>query len=158
MSLIIGIDPGLDGAIALISAEDNGLFAVEEMPTVTIKVGTKMKRVVSAPALAELIRSWDLTMVEMAVVEKVGAMPGQGVTSMFGFGKSAGIVEGVLAGLGVPYTLVTPQAWGKRACKGQGKDASRKRVMELYPSQAKLFSRVKDDGRAEAVLIARFGR
>jgi crossover junction endodeoxyribonuclease RuvC len=88
------------------------------------------------------------------VVEKVGAMPGQGVSSMFNFGRSAGIIEGVVAALRMPSTYVTPAAWTKAVGRAAGKDASRMRAMELFPTRADLFKRAKDDGRADAALIA----
>ena len=93
-----------------------------------------------------------------AIVEKVGAMPGQGVSSMFSFGRSVGIIEGVLAAKQIPVTFVTPQSWQKQSGAAKGKDGSRQRVMELFPREAHLFARVKDDGRADAVLIALAGQ
>jgi crossover junction endodeoxyribonuclease RuvC len=94
---------------------------------------------------------------DTAIVEKVGAMPGQGVSSMFSFGRSVGIIEGVLAALQVPTTFITPQAWQKAIGAAKGKDGSRQRCMELFPRDSHLFARVKDDGRADAVLIALAG-
>jgi crossover junction endodeoxyribonuclease RuvC len=76
---------------------------------------------------------------------------------MFSFGRSVGIIEGVLAARQIPVTFTTPQAWQKQSGAAKGKDGSRQRVMELFPSQAHLFARVKDDGRADAVLIALAG-
>jgi crossover junction endodeoxyribonuclease RuvC len=73
---------------------------------------------------------------------------------MFNFGRSAGIIEGVVAALEMPNTYVTPQTWTKAVGRAAGKDASRMRAMELFPSQADLFKRAKDDGRADAALIA----
>jgi crossover junction endodeoxyribonuclease RuvC len=87
-------------------------------------------------------------------VEKVGAMPGQGVVSMWNFGRSAGIIEGVVAALRMSSTYVTPQTWTKAVGRAAGKDASRMRAMELFPTRADLFKRAKDDGRADAALIA----
>ena len=76
---------------------------------------------------------------------------------MFGFGRSLGVVEGVLAALGIPVTYVAPATWTKAMGKAQGKDASRRRAMELFPEHQQLFKRVMDDGRAEASLIAVWG-
>jgi crossover junction endodeoxyribonuclease RuvC len=154
MTYLIGIDPGISGAIAVLSADGSKIIAVHDMPTVELLSGKSTKSSVSAPMLAAILRKWAMA---GAIIEKVSAMPGQGVTSMFNFGKSAGVIEGVCAGLSIPVTLVTPQSWQKRSGKRQGKDGSRARAAELFPADAELFSRVKDDGRAEAVLIARFG-
>jgi crossover junction endodeoxyribonuclease RuvC len=87
------------------------------------------------------------------IVEKVSAMPGNGATSMFSFGRSLGIIEGIIAAYNIPVTYVTPGVWTKGIGRGAGKDASRARACELYPSHQKSFARVKDDGRADAVLI-----
>jgi crossover junction endodeoxyribonuclease RuvC len=76
---------------------------------------------------------------------------------MFAFGRAAGVVEGALAGLGVPYTDVPPATWIKAMGVRGGKDGARNRAMELWPKQAELFKRVKDDGRADAALIAAYG-
>ena len=81
-------------------------------------------------------------------------MPGQGVTSMFSFGRSLGILEGTLAGLDIPYTLVTPQVWKKAMGANASKDGAREMAMRLWPSKSELFKRKKDDGRAEAALLA----
>jgi crossover junction endodeoxyribonuclease RuvC len=92
-----------------------------------------------------------------AVVEQVGAMPGQGVSSMFAFGQAYGMVLGVLAGLYIPVRTVTPASW-KRAMKlNTGKDAARAEAARRWPQQAGEFRRVKDDGKAEAALIALWG-
>ena len=81
-------------------------------------------------------------------------MPGQGVSSMFSFGRAAGIVEGVLAGLSVSFELIPPATWIKSMRTFGGKDGSRQRAQELFPDYAHLFARKKDDGRAEAALLA----
>jgi crossover junction endodeoxyribonuclease RuvC len=151
--MILGIDPGAAGAIAWLSLTGE-LLAVEDMPAAHVLIGTKARLRVSAPMLAALIRE---TMPTAAFVEKVGAMPGQGTASMFSFGFSAGLVDGVLAGLGIPTTYVTPQSWKKAAGLTSDKSAVRLRAAQLWPDMARHFARVKDDGRAEAALIARFG-
>jgi len=81
-------------------------------------------------------------------------MPGQGVSSMFSFGRAAGIIEGVLAGFSVPFELIPPATWTKSMRTFGGKDGSRQRAQELFPDYAHLFARKKDDGRAEAALLA----
>jgi crossover junction endodeoxyribonuclease RuvC len=154
MSFVIGIDPGISGAIAIF--EDGQLDAILDMPTLKIASGKTMKSHISAIGLVRILETWTLVSDGQAhiVIEKVGAMPGQGVTSMFNFGRSAGIIEGVVAALQRPYTYVTPATWTKAVGRAAGKDASRMRAMELFPSKADLFKRAKDDGRADAALIA----
>jgi crossover junction endodeoxyribonuclease RuvC len=88
------------------------------------------------------------------VLEIVGAMPGQGVSSMFQFGRGVGMVEGVIAALGLPITYVAPRAWQKAVGARGGKDGNRLRAVELFPAYASLFARKKDDGRADAALMA----
>jgi crossover junction endodeoxyribonuclease RuvC len=84
-------------------------------------------------------------------------MSGQGVTSVFSFGRSLGVVEGILGALRIKNSLVTPQTWQKGIAVTGGKDGSRARAMELFPDQIELFKRVKDDGRSDAALIALWG-
>ena len=151
-SRVIGIDPGASGAIALLVS--GVLISVHDMPTVTVERNKAQKRQVCPAGLSLLMQQLSP---HRATVEKVGAMPGQGVSSMFSFGRSVGIIEGVLAAKQIPVTFTTPQAWQKLSGASKGKDGSRQRVMELFPSQAHLFARVKDDGRADAVLIALAG-
>ena len=151
MSFIIGIDPGISGAISVF--RDGKLESVVDMPTVEIASGKTIKRHISAATLRNILEL-DMYQFSHVVIEKVGAMPGQGVTSMFNFGRSAGIIEGVVAALRMPHTYVTPQTWTKAVGRAAGKDASRMRAMELFPSKADLFKRAKDDGRADAALIA----
>jgi crossover junction endodeoxyribonuclease RuvC len=150
---ILGIDPGASGGIAFFSMQ-RGLLSIFDMPTVEVKRGGKNKREVSAAMLNAIIGARDI---DAAFVEKVGAMPGQGVSSMFQFGRSVGMIEGVLAALEIPTNYVTPQGWQKAVGARGGKDASRARAAELFPAYAANFSRKKDDGRADAALIAWYG-
>jgi crossover junction endodeoxyribonuclease RuvC len=153
MNYVIGIDPGISGAIAIF--EDGKLDTIHDMPTLKIASGKTMKSHISAIGLVRILETSALVHGSAhIVIEKVGAMPGQGVTSMFNFGRSAGIIEGVVAALQRPYTYVTPQTWTKAVGRAAGKDASRMRAMELFPTRAELFKRAKDDGRADAALIA----
>lgn len=148
----LGIDVGLNGAIALVV--DGELITVVDMPTVTLDRNGKAKRQVSVPELVQIVKDFDPT---EAYTERVFAMAGQGVTSVFSFGRSLGVVEGVLGALKIKNSLVTPQTWQKRMAVTGGKDGSRARAMDLFPEQAQMFKRVKDDGRADAALIAAFG-
>jgi crossover junction endodeoxyribonuclease RuvC len=157
----IGIDPGNSGAIAVY---DGRKLEVFDMPVVSIKKGKSTKNRVDAAMLVSLLTSCEFGQVQIneggqAFVEQVGAMPGQGVTSMFTFGRGAGIIEGALAGLKIPYTLVAPQRWRKGiGGMDKGKDASRARAAVLFPRYAHLFAKKKDNGKAEAALIAMYGR
>lgn len=152
MTRTIGIDCGLNGAIAVL--DDGKLVLVRDMPTLTVDINKKSKRQVSPQLLVEIIGNLKP---DLAIVERPAARPGQGVTAMFGFGRSLGVVEGVLAGLSVPVTYVAPATWTKAMGKAAGKDASRQRAIELFPTMSEYFTRVKDDGRAEATLIAMWG-
>jgi crossover junction endodeoxyribonuclease RuvC len=149
----IGIDPGLSGAIAIISPESLKIF---DMPTMTVERNGKAKRQVSAAELAQIFSNFNSNDCHV-YVEKVSAMAGQGVTSVFSFGRSFGMIEGILAAFKLPVTYVAPATWVKAVGRGQGKDASRARAMELFPSDQDQFKRVKDDGRADAALIAYWG-
>jgi crossover junction endodeoxyribonuclease RuvC len=151
--IIIGIDPGLSGAIAFYDTVEQAVEIVD-MPVLELVRNGKKKREVSAQSLANHLAG---RKVYAAFMERVNAMTGQGVTSVFSFGRSTGIVEGVLAAYDIPTTLVTPQAWQKAVNQRAGKDGSRERAMQLFPAQADLFQRKKDDGRSDAALIAYYG-
>jgi crossover junction endodeoxyribonuclease RuvC len=151
MSFVIGIDPGAAGAVAILEA--GKLVQVFDMPVVEVQVGGKAKRRVAPEILASELRLYNVSDT-VAVVEQVGAMPGQGVTSMFAFGQAYGLVLGVLAGLWIPTTTVTPTTWKKALKLNAGKDGARAKAAQLWPAQANEFKRVKDDGRAEASLLA----
>ena len=146
--IVMSIDPGLSGAIAVF--EGGALLCVIDTPTHELTRNAKTKRQISAVGLAAIFREYKPAHV---IVEKVSAMPGQGVTSMFSFGRSFGLIEGIVAAFEIPATYVMPSVWTKGIGRGAGKDASRARACELYPSYQKQFARVKDDGRADAVLI-----
>jgi crossover junction endodeoxyribonuclease RuvC len=150
--MIIGIDPGAKGAIAFFDPAI-GSLVVKDMPTMEVVRNGKNKTEISPSLIAQLIREHGPCPL-MAIIEKVGAMPGQGVSSMYAFGRGVGMIEGVLAGLNVPTITITPQVWRKVAKVRGGKDGSRLRACELFPRDAALFARVRDDGRAEAALIA----
>jgi len=149
MTTIIGIDPGKQGALALIV--DGQLADVEDMPMIDKRVNVA----VLAAWITEHHRMYGITKV---VIENVHSMPGQGVATMFRMGRSFGEVIGCVVALGHVVEFVPPQTW-KRAMGliGKDKNASRQLATDLYPSWAQTFARVKDDGRAEAVLIARWG-
>ncbi len=149
---VLGIDVGLNGALALI--EDGQLLEVHDMPTVTLERNSKTKRMVNAQALSLIIRG---SKADVAYLERLSAMPGQGVTSMFSMGQSLGVVLGILAAYQIATTTIPPRTWQKALDVPQGKDGSRYRAAQLFPESAELFKRVKDDGRSDATLIAAYG-
>lgn len=140
--MIVGIDPGKTGALAFVD-QDGLLAAVIDMPVVD--------KVVSAALVAQAIRTWGPS---SAAVELVHSMPGQGVASSFGFGRSYGVVLGVLGALDLPVVHVAPTVWKRGYHLGADKEKARRLAIDLWPKDAGLFARVKDDGRAEAALIA----
>ena len=147
--IICGIDPGLAGAIAWISSEGDALICIEDMPVINVNGRNK----VNASALVKLLKDrW----ADLVVVEEVGAMPGNGATSMFNFGYSAGILEGVCAALQVPLRMVRPATWKRQAGVPADKGACRMMAQRYWPG-ANYFGRVKDDGRADAALLAKWG-
>lgn len=117
--------------------------------------GPKGRPAVNAPLLADIVWRWHAG---HAFIELVGARPGEGAIGAFAFGRSRGVVEGVLGACGVPATHMTPPMWkrlvGIPAGKDGAKDAARSEAIRRWPDGAALFARVKDDGRAEAALIA----
>lgn len=153
----LGIDPGLSGAIAVLRPD--GVLAVHDVPT--LKAGTGGKRVVDAVRLGHILEAILRDgRPEMALMERVASSPQMGVASAFAFGHCNGVLTGALGALMIPLQLVTPSAW-KRALgipAGSDKDRSRHRASELYPREAHLWARKKDDGRAEAALIATHAR
>lgn len=155
MSFIIGIDPGVNGAVAILD-DDGTLVHVFETPAVEVVSGGKAKRRISPEMLAAELRLY-ADQGAIAIIEQVNAMPGQGVTSMFAFGEAFGLAKGVLAGLAIPVRSVTPGKWKKALALNAGKDAARAKAAALWPSHAGDFKRVKDDGKAEAALIAYWG-
>ena len=149
---ILGIDVGLSGAIAMMQGET--LTGIVDMPTVSLERNGKSKRQISIPELIAII---DEFKPDEAFIEKVFAMAGQGVTSVFSFGRSLGAIEGVIAARSIKATLITPQVWQKAMGVSGGKDGARARAMELFPWNVDYFKRKKDDGRADAALIACWG-
>ena len=160
--MYLGIDPGLDGALALLAKDGERIHLLADMPTTT---GGQGKRAVDAALLADVVReAMTASQAEgdarlEAIVEAVGARPGEGAVSMFSFGRSFGVLLGVLAALGVRHRLVTPATW-KRQAKliGQEKDAARVLALRLWPERSGDFQRKADIGRADAALIGYFGR
>jgi len=158
---IIGIDPGLNGAIASINPQTKQCI-VFDTPTLTIKSKTKNKNEYDIQSMISLLSS--IEDIHSVYLEKVHSMPGQGVASMFSMGYGYGLWIGILAALKIPYNLVIPQQWKKVMLSGmtsedkQNKKTSIIRAQQLYPD-AKIFGTRGGgkDGRAEALLIATYG-
>lgn len=146
---MLGIDPGVSGGLALLNG--GKLERVAPMPTVT--AGKKGRRIVDASALSTLVRDMAPT---HAIVEQVGVRPGEGIVGAFSFGRSAGILEGVLGALGIARTMVTPAQWKVELKVPADKNQARKRASELL-GRGDLWPLVKDDGKAEAALLAYWG-
>lgn len=154
MTYRIGIDPGCSGAIVVLSCYSTGepvVMAAMRMPLV--KTGKSSR--VDGAAIARFLEDWDSG---HAYIERVGSMPGQGVSSTFAFGHAAGLVEGVVTGQMIPVTLVSPQTWKKRAgLIGTDKDAARSRAIQLWPRWSELATKGAGQAFADAALIARYG-
>ena len=151
---IIGIDPGLSGAIAVL--ENNKVLNIFDMPVMS--EGKKNKRQLNSAQLVKLLKDNVSNKEEVAiVVEHVTAMPGQGVTSMFNFGQTFGAIKGICAALGLPIFFVRPAKWKKHFdLINSSKDASRTKAIEMYPSLSDQLSKKKDVNKSDAILIARF--
>ena len=159
--IVAGIDPGITGAIAVIDTNEDGWLEVHDMPTSADKAG---KNQVSGTCLAGILRE---IRPDKVVLEKVNAMPGRpgkpgeasrsmGATSAFNFGRGYGTILGVVQALGIPLEHAPPATWKKAAgIQGTAKDYARTRARDLYPDAP--LDRKKDIGRADAILIARFG-
>jgi crossover junction endodeoxyribonuclease RuvC len=125
------------------------------MPSREVMRNGRARREIDAAGLAAILRPRRAG--AAAWIERVGAMPGQGVASMFSFGRAVGAVEGVVAALAIPVSYVAPPAWRRALQVPAGKDGSRLRASQLMPAYAAAWRRACDDGRAEAALIALYG-
>ena len=151
---IIGIDPGLSGAIAVL--DNNKVLKIYDMPVMA--EGKKNKRQKNSAQLVNIIKENIENREEInVVVEQVNAMPGQGVTSMFNFGQTFGAIKGVCAALNLPIFFIRPSKWKKYfELINSSKDSSRTKAIEMYPSIADQLSKKKDVNKSDAILIARF--
>ena len=150
--IIIGIDPGINGAISII--ENKKIIEVYDTPTMID--GKKNKRQINGAQVTNIFKERLNGEKEVVVVvEHVNAMPGQGVTSMFNFGQSFGVIKGICAALNLPIYFVRPAKWKKHFnLIKTNKDASRTKVIEVYPEITSKLHRKKDSNRADAILIA----
>ena len=154
--LIIGIDPGISGSICFF--EEGKILNVVEMPTMTD--GKKNKRQVNGAQIYNEISN-RIKLLEKqnirVVIEQVSAMPGQGVTSMFNFGQSFGILKGICSAMQLPLYFVRPAKWKKYfGLINSEKDASRTKAIEIFPYYSSNLSKKKDSNKADAILIASF--
>jgi crossover junction endodeoxyribonuclease RuvC len=154
--LVIGIDPGISGSICFF--QDGKIIDVVEMPTMT--EGKKNKKQVNGSQIfneiSNRIRKLDKKDIRV-IIEQVSAMPGQGVTSMFNFGQSFGILKGICSAMQLPVYFVRPAKWKKYFnLINSEKDASRTRAIEIFPYFSGNLSRKKDSNKADAILIASF--
>ncbi len=154
--LVIGIDPGISGSICFF--EDGKILDVIEMPTMT--EGKKNKRQVNGSQIYNEISRRVIGIDKQkirVVIEQVSAMPGQGVTSMFNFGQSFGILKGICSAMQLPMFFVRPAKWKKYFnLINSEKDASRTRAIEIFPYFSTNLSKKKDSNKADAILIASF--
>ena len=154
--LIIAIDPGISGSICFL--EDGKILDVIEMPTMS--EGKKNKRQVNGSQIFNEISKRvhkDTNQDIRVVIEQVSAMPGQGVTSMFNFGQSFGILKGICSAMQLPMYFVRPAKWKKYFnLINSEKDASRTRAIEIFPYFSEQLSKKKDANKADAILIASF--
>ena len=154
--LIIGIDPGISGSICFF--QDGVIKDVVEMPTMI--EGKKNKKQVNGSQIfneiSEKIKNMDKKNIKV-VIEHVTAMPGQGVTSMFNFGQSFGILKGICSAMQLSVYFVRPAKWKKYFnLINSEKDASRTRAIEIFPYYSSHLSRKKDSNKADAILIASY--
>ena len=150
--IIIGIDPGISGAISIV--ENKKILDVYDTPTMID--GKKNKKQINSAQVTNIIKERLNSDKEViVVVEQVNAMPGQGVTSMFNFGQSFGVIKGICAALSLSIYFVRPTKWKKHFnLIKTNKDASRTKVIEVYPELSSKLHRKKDSNRADAILIA----
>ena len=154
--LVIGIDPGISGSICFF--QDGKIIDVVEMPTMTD--GKKNKKQVNGSQIfneiSERIKKIDKKDIRV-IIEQVSAMPGQGVTSMFNFGQSFGILKGICSAMQLSMYFVRPAKWKKYfSLINSEKDASRTKAIEIFPYFSSNLSRKKDSNKADAILIASF--
>lgn len=151
---IVGVDPGGTGALALLDGPQ--LIAVEDMPVFQVKRGKGFKPEIDVHSLVALLRTWAP---ECCWFERVGGMDGQSASAAFNFGRLAGMCEALVKASGARFEFSSPHIWKK----GMGlihaaKDDARAMATNRWPEMADTFQRKKDDGRAEAALLAEYGR
>jgi len=153
--IVLGVDPGLNGGLALVCKNGAGvaeLIAAIDVPT----TGEGAKRRVDVPRVLEFARSPGRTP-DHAIIERAQAMPDQGASSGFSYGRAVGALEACVSGLMIPFTIIESTAWKKaHGLIKREKEDSRQRALQLFPAAA-VFARKMDHNRAEAALMAHFG-
>ncbi len=154
--IIIGIDPGIKGAICIL--KDGKILDVFDMPI--MPVGKKNKSQVNGSQIYNEIKKATINEEKTnikVVIEQVSAMPGQGVTSMFNFGQSFGVLKGIFSAMQIPMDFVSPVKWKKHFnLINTQKDSSRTKAIEFFPYISNKLSRKKDANKADAILIAKY--
>jgi crossover junction endodeoxyribonuclease RuvC len=153
--IVVAVDPGLAGALAILDGAD--ILLLEDLPV--HMVGTAGKKATRAELDLHQLHAMlaEHAPYGHAYVERIAARPGQGVTGMLRFGMAYGAIQGVLAAMGVPMTLVLPKDWQRHHGCGPTPDAARRRATQLFPAIAQRLVRKKDCNRADALLIAAYG-
>lgn len=149
--MILGIDPGLNGALAFMDDE----LLIYDTPTLEITRNGKSKRQIDLQALLAVLKLWP---VEHCYLEMLGTRPGQNSSAVAQTGRGYGQIEMALAALNIPVTYVAPQVWKKSLAVPKDKDGARQRASQLMPQWAHNWPLKKHDGRAEAALIALYGK
>ena len=152
--MIAGIDPGLSGALFFLDPNHLSAGEAVDLPVHLLMRGGKKKREVDVSGLIEILAGRRL---EHAFLEQVSAMPGQGVSSVFAFGKAYGVILGAIAAHSIPLTLVAPIVWKRALAVPKAKDGARARASQLLPDAAHQWPRVHHHSRAEAALLALYG-
>lgn len=153
--MILGIDPGLDGALALYQPSVGTIHEILDMPTFSLKRGKTNKREIDLDGVVQFLTT-HREGISTAFIELVGPMPQQGVVSTYQFGRGVGQLEGILAAMEFNVAYLTPQKWQAHSKMRKGKDGSIKRARELFPDSTTLFTKGKH-GRSDAALIAWVG-
>lgn len=150
--MILGIDPGLSGALSFYNGDE---LLIYDIPTFQIDRNGKKKNQIDLLRFQHILK---LNKPDHCFLENINAMPGQGVSSMFQMGRGFGQIEASVLGCGIPMTYIAPQVWKKALAVPKDKDAARQRASQLLPAFAHNWDLKKHHGRAEASLIALYGR
>jgi crossover junction endodeoxyribonuclease RuvC len=151
--IVLGVDPGLSGGIAIL--EDQTIHLLADMPIHRVGHGKATRPELDMHGLCALLARHR---VEHVVIEQVGARPGQGTVSMFRFGYAAGALYGAATALGLPVSFAQPKAWQRFCGIGPHPDEARRRASQLYPAAASQLNRKVDANKADALLIGRYGQ
>lgn len=152
--IVVGVDPGIRGGLAIVAVEDGAAPRLVEAIDVPV-IGISAKERVDAIAIRTWLSKHD---VQHAFIERAQALPKQGSSSGFKYGRATGAIEATIALSGIPVTIVEPSMWKRfHRLPGKEKEASRQRALEIFPASHTLLARKLDHGRGEAALIALFG-